>query len=779
MEKEKNANHPSSDFENERKRIEDALTESEQLFSTLFSSSPVLMAIARIVDNRIIRVNRAFLDAVGFRMDEVIGRTSKEVGLLSDPQERARAKEQIQKTGSLKGFEMRIIRKDGTMLPVLASSEIITVGKEQCIFTSAIDITERKRAEEALRISEEKFSKAFKTSPDAIAINRLSDGVYIEINDGFTAITGYSPEDVVGRSSLPGDLGIWENKEDRDRMVAGLSAHGELVELEAVFRMKNGQVLTGLMSARVIEINGEKCILSTTRDISERKLAEQALFASEAKYRELADTVPVGIFECDLEGRLTFANAVLYQWFGYSEKDFRKGMRVVEFVAENDRERVRKTLGRLLASTQLVSNEYTAVRKDGSTFQIMSISTLLKQNGIPSGFRGIHIDLTEKRKLEVVLQNTARLESLGILAGGIAHDFNNLLTGIFGYIDLANIQSKDKQISYYLSNAIGTISRARGLTRQLLTFAKGGAPVKKIGPLFPLVQETTQFALSGSVVSSHFDVPDDLWSSEFDRNQISQVIDNVIINAKQAMPMGGVIEISARNVTFGLKEHPLLEKGNYIRISIKDSGIGIPREILNRIFDPFFTTKMEGHGLGLATCYSIIKRHGGCVVVESEPGEGSTFFIYLPAVTDKPVIAKENKIPENRPGNGVILVMDDEEVIRKTMGEMLKTLGYRIITKKEGKEAVDFYQDELNAGRTIDAMFLDLTVPGGMGGKETVLHIRAIDPHIPVFVASGYAEDPVMSNPDEYGFTASICKPFTVKELSETLEKHLNRSEAV
>lgn len=778
MEKEKTTAPPSSDFEYERKRIDEVLNENEQLFSTLFSSSPVLMAIARIVDNRIIRVNQAFLDAVGFSMDEVLGRTSEEAGLLSDPEERARAKEHIQKNGSLKGFEMRIRRKDGSMIAVLASSEIITAGKEQCIFTSAIDITVRKRTEEALRISEEKFAKAFKTSPDALAINRLSDGMYIEINTGFTAITGHLPEDVIGRSSLPGDLGIWVHKEDRDRMAAALVANGEAIDIEAPFRMKNGQVLTGLMSARVIEINGEKCILSTTRDISERKHAEQALLASEEKYRELADTVPVGIFECDLEGTLTFANAVLYHWFGYSENDFRKGMRVVEFVDEKDRERVRKNLGRLLTSTQLVSSEYTAVRKDGSSFQIMSISTLLKQNGKPSGFRGIHIDLTEKKKLEVVLQNTARLESLGILAGGIAHDFNNLLTGVFGYIDLANMQSKDKQISYYLSNAISTIGRARGLTQQLLTFAKGGAPVKKVGPLFPLVQETTQFALSGSVVTSHFDIPNGLWSSEFDRNQIGQVIDNIIINAQQAMPMGGVIEVAARNIIFGNEEHHLLEKGNYVRISIKDTGIGIPREILPRIFDPFFTTKMEGHGLGLATCYSIIKRHGGSIDVESEPGDGSTFHIYLPAVTAIPVAAKEHKAPESRQGNGVILVMDDEEVVRKTMGEMLRTLGYRVVTKKEGKAAVEFYQDELKAGRTIDAMFLDLTVPGGMGGKETVLHIRAIDPHVPVFVASGYAENPVMSNPEEYGFTASICKPFTVKELYETLKKHLKRNAA-
>lgn len=239
------------------------------------------------------------------------------------------------------------------------------------------------------------------------------------------------------------------------------------------------------------------------------------------------------------------------------------------------------------------------------------------------------------------------------------------------------------------------------------------------------------------------------------------------------MPVGGTIELTARNITLAKKEHPTLEKNNYVKISVKDFGIGIPKELISRIFDPFFTTKAKGHGLGLATCYSIIKRHGGCIDVESEPGKGSTFHIYLPAslnsvsvLMDKPVI--------HHKGSGTFLIMDDEEVMRETIRDMLMSLGYTVVCKDDGKDAVEYFASEIKVKREITGMIFDLTVPGGMGGKAAVEEIRLLNTEIPVFVASGYAEDPVMKNPAEYGFTASICKPFRRSELSEMLNKHLS-----
>ncbi|MDD5306710.1 MAG: PAS domain S-box protein [Deltaproteobacteria bacterium] len=513
----------------------------------------------------------------------------------------------------------------------------------------------RLKTEEALRQSNEKFAKIFKTSPDSIAITRFSDGRYLEINERFTDTTGYSKEEVLGRSSMPGGVALWNRAEDRERLIAALREHGKIFGLEAPLRMKDGSIKVALLSARLLDIDGEECIISIARDITDRKLAEE-----------------------------------------------------------------------------------------------------------------------EHIRLEQQLQQSQKMESLGVLAGGIAHDFNNLLAGIFGYIDLARSEPNEAQAKEYLNATLNTIDRAKGLTQQLLTFAKGGAPVQKIGALAPLIRDAAKFALSGSNVSCRFDIREDLWQCKYDKSQIGQVIDNMIINAQQAMPMGGTVEVSAGNVSVKSREHAKLAEGRYVKIMIADHGVGIPKEILPRIFEPFFTTKTKGHGLGLATCYSIINRHEGMIEVESEQGNGSTFAIYLPASEEDGLSSMEGKDTPHR-GNGTIIVMDDEEYIRGTFGAMLQTMGYSVVLKKEGKEVLDYAFKEETSAPPIVGYFLDLTIPGGMGGKDIISRIREKQPVVPVFVASGYADDPVMANPVEYGFTASICKPFRIAEMRELLNKHIGK----
>jgi CheY-like chemotaxis protein len=361
-----------------------------------------------------------------------------------------------------------------------------------------------------------------------------------------------------------------------------------------------------------------------------------------------------------------------------------------------------------------------------------------------------------------------------VLAGGIAHDFNNLLGGIYGNIEMVRNVSKDSQVAGYLDTTLGTLNRARNLTQQLLTFAKGGLPIRKTSSLFPFVRETVQFALSGSNISSTYDIPVDLWYCDFDSNQIGQVIDNLTINALQAMPLGGTIRVKASNVVLTKGEHPSLGEGRYVRISIADDGIGIPREIQSRIFDPFFTTKQKGSGLGLATAYSIMYRHEGSIDVESDSGKGSTFNIFLPASNDQP--KNETAPPSQSPkGSGRILVMDDEEVLLRTISVLIRSIGYTVVGAKDGSEAIRILKEENEAGRSFIAIILDLTVPGGMGGKEAITEIRILDPHVPVLVSSGYADDPIMARPKDYGFTASISKPFSLTELSQALQAMLGQ----
>jgi CheY-like chemotaxis protein len=288
------------------------------------------------------------------------------------------------------------------------------------------------------------------------------------------------------------------------------------------------------------------------------------------------------------------------------------------------------------------------------------------------------------------------------------------------------------------------------------------------------VQETVHFALSGSAVSSEFKIQDNLMTCEFDKHQVGQVLDNLTINAQQAMPNGGQIKVTAENITFALDEHPEPAAGNYIRLSIEDHGIGIPKEFLPLIFDPYYTTKSKGHGLGLASCYSIIKKHEGCIDVISESGKGSTFQIYLPASNE---VAKNDKQlkDESHKGHGLFLVMDDEEANRNIMKLRLESFGYEVVLTKNGQEAVDFCFEANKDGKKLAGMIFDLTIPGGMGGKEAIHNIREFCKDTPAFVASGYSSDPIMSEPEKFGFNASICKPFMSNELAKLLEKHLNK----
>jgi CheY-like chemotaxis protein len=319
--------------------------------------------------------------------------------------------------------------------------------------------------------------------------------------------------------------------------------------------------------------------------------------------------------------------------------------------------------------------------------------------------------------------------------------------------------------------------RARDLTQQLLTFAKGGTPIRRTGSLAEVAEETAGFALSGSNVTARFALPADTWPCDFDRHQVGQVIDNLVINALQAMPDGGTIELRAANVELGPDDHALLPAGPYVRLSIEDHGVGMPREILPRIFDPFYTTKPRGHGLGLATCYSIVHRHGGAIEVESEPGRGSVFHLWLPATPGAEPAASAVP-PVSHAGRGTILVMDDEDVVREVTAAMLSELGYEVLQARDGAEAIGVLRTEAAAGRRVAGLIFDLTIPGGMSGREALAEVRRIDPGVPVFVCSGYAADPVLSSPADYGFTASIAKPFRMSELAGLLQAHLPGDES-
>ncbi|MFC1841419.1 ATP-binding protein, partial [Thermodesulfobacteriota bacterium] len=369
------------------------------------------------------------------------------------------------------------------------------------------------------------------------------------------------------------------------------------------------------------------------------------------------------------------------------------------------------------------------------------------------------------------LLRTQKLESVGVLAGGIAHDFNNILTTILGNISLARMKvTPDNELFDLLGEAETASAKAQMLTKQLLTFAKGGVPVKEIALIKDIIKESATFVLRGSKSICEFLIAEDLWPMEIDVGQINQVINNIVINANQAMPNGGTIQVAAENLIIEHRHDLPIKPGRYIKISITDQGAGIPEKHLLNIFDPYFTTKQKGSGLGLASSYSIIKKHDGHITVESRLGIGTTFQIYLPA-SDKAVPEKD-QIGLIK-GQGRILMMDDEAPLKKMIGRMLKNLGYESEFAQDGAEVIRMFKEAKKAGKPYDAVILDLTIPGGMGGKESIDELLKIDPEIKAIVSSGYSDDPVLSNFQDYGFKGMMPKPFESHLLSKVLHEVL------
>jgi signal transduction histidine kinase len=385
--------------------------------------------------------------------------------------------------------------------------------------------------------------------------------------------------------------------------------------------------------------------------------------------------------------------------------------------------------------------------------------------------------IAARQRMEEELLRARKLESVGVLAAGIAHDFNNLLTGILGNISLAKefVETDAKTVAC-LSAAEQACQRATALTQQLLTFAKGGTPVRRTVSLVELLKDSVGFALRGANVRSDLQIAADLWPVDVDAGQINQVIHNVVRNAMQAMPDGGTVQVRADNVVLGAGASFSLPEGRYVKITVQDHGYGISREVLSNIFDPYFTTRAEGSGLGLTTAYAIVTKHDGSINVTSEVGVGTTVTIYLPA-SQQASPSAQTRPPVSRRGSGKILVMDDEEMICTLLRQILGRLGYTVECVQDGREAVAVYQQAQAEGQPFVAVILDQTIPGGMGGLETLTQLRALDAHVTALISSGYADDPVMADWAQYGFSGAVAKPYTITQLQEALHRVLQGDE--
>ena len=632
-----------------------------------------------------------------------------------------------------------------------------------------------KSKNKAPKIEPDVLASLLDMSPASITIHDTK-GNFIYANETTFKLHGFSREEFfklnLRRLDSPESARLIKHR------IGELLRDGE-ASFEAEHYRKDKTLLPLHVFTKIIDLHNKKIIMSVALDNTERATFLRKIQDYNNFINQILANAFEGITIIDATGKVMYESPAVNHILGYSLTE-RKDGNAFSNVHPDDMPTVQAAFKEILEKQQESMQCILRIRHKNGTWRWMECygRNLVNDpsiNGILVNYR----DITERKKEEEVrlklqeqVQQIQKLESLGTLAAGIAHDFNNLLAGIFGFIDMARTLSKDPKITEHLNASLKTMNRARGLTQQLLTFAKGGAPIAKTADLRVFVRDTVEFALSGSNVSPVFDIPDDLWFCDCDTTQIGQVIDNLVINAQQAMPLGGVIDVNLKNQVIEPLEHMLLAPGRYVNMSIRDSGVGIPKDIMGRIFEPFFTTKQKGSGLGLATCYSIIKKHNGFIEAESEPGRGSIFHVYLPA--SHQIAEKSDLQPvEDFKGTGKILIMDDEQVVRESMDAMLAHHGFTTSLTSNGHEALRLFDESIEKKEPFSAMFLDLTIPGGIGGKEAIAEIRKKDTRIPVIVSSGYGEDPIISNPKYYGFTDSIKKPFTREELMRVLTKYI------
>jgi len=748
-----------------QKKAEETLRVSEEKYRSLFDNSEIAMFRTRLDGSEVLDVNQKWLDLVGKTREEALGKPSTIV--WEDPNERERMVTMLLANGYVSEFEFNMLNKQKGVRNCITSLRLY---RDQGILEGSIaDITERTQTVKALRESEERFRAITTTASDAILLMD-DNGKIVYWNPAAERIFGYSAADATGQDLhkfLAPSRMHTEYLQGFSRFIK--TGQGPVINrsVEMTAMKKSGTEFPIEVSTSAMKLGDRWHALGIVRDITERKQVEQKMREKEGQYRVLFEAANDGIFIQNESGFID-CNQRGAEMYGLSKEKL-LGRSPAEFAPERqpDGRLSSEVAGeKIQAALNGVPQVFTwqPLRGDGSPFDVEVTLSRLELGGTTC-LQSIVRDIAERKQLEQELLRSTKLDSLGTLAGGIAHDFNNLLQGIFGYISMAKLTYDDKEKSLaMLEQAEKALHQSVNLTSQLLTFSKGGKPVKKVVDIQPVIENSVAFALSGSRNTYKITTGADLHAIEADEGQIGQVIQNIVLNADQAMPLGGMIRVSVRNLPAATLVPAADLQGDLVEISIRDQGTGIPEEHLKRIFDPYFTTKEKGSGLGLATSYSIIKNHGGLIRVQSEVGKGTVFFIYLPASRakgDKPI---NPAIPRAK-RTGRILVMDDEEMIRAVAGELLVSFGHDVAFADKGESALEEYCAAREAGRPFDLVILDLTIRGGMGGMETMRKLVEIDPNVKAVVSSGYSDDAVLSNYREYGFRAFLKKPYNVQEL--------------
>ncbi|GEM_PF-909967 len=675
-------------------------------------------------------------------------------------------------------FEVRVRKRSG-FLPAELSSVAINYRNTEAVLFSVRDLTRRKEAEKKLKEQHELLQAIVDNSPVGISVYD-SKGTLLMFNSSWATIWGKTPEQIEELKVPKKELRI----DDSDSYLGDYLEQVVKVYREGGYLyipiLKTDNFLSGAaeyISHHFYALKNEDGtvdkVIVLTLDLTETLKVKDELKETRDRYDQLFSEVPVALYRTTLDpdSKIISANPKMKKLFFDPENPGEiDGVRVSDLY-RNPQKR-REFLKKLEREKEIQGFEIEFRRMDGSTFLGSVSARMVKgRNGGQDYIEGMILDVTEQKKREEELLKIEQLETIGTLAGGIAHDFNNLLMAIQGSIFLAMEERDPEKIRRRLEEAESAVEEAAVLTGRLLTFTRGGAPMRKLVDVESCVREPILFCLSGSLVKAEFRFDDNLFPIYADQEQVSQAVRNIALNAVQAMPDGGRITVTCGNVILEKGNIRALNPGEYVKISIRDEGPGIPPDDMRKVFNPYFTTKPDGTGLGLATSFSIIKKHSGAISVSSVEGEGAEFTIYLPAETGA-VAGEEDEKKWPRGGEvGAlsILIMDDDDKVRKVLKEMLLSLGHDVEESRNGNEVVEIYGKRLEEGRPFDLVILDLTVSGGIGGEAAVASLKEMDPDVKAIVCSGYTNNPVLADHKEYGFSGSLVKPFSFSALEEEI----------
>ncbi len=768
-----------------RKQAETSLRESEQRFRQIFEGSRDGFVMVD-TSGGITEANPAFCKMLGYSLDEL--RAMNDFYRITPERwhqwEKEEIWERLLQNGYSGVYEKEYIRKNGTVFAVELQSYTVFDNDGQALYLWGIarEITERKRAEKALARSEKRLRSITENAPDFIFVKDdqrrytfVNRAMQHLLNRPAEEILEKTPEEVFG----PEQGKIIREVDDR-------AFGGENVNIVRKLVMGDSERYFHTVQTP-LEVNKDRvtAIMGIVRDITELKETENALQTSEENLRTTLDSIGDAVISTDLKGRIVRMNPVAQYLTGWTMAEAR-GISLKEvFTVLDDRTRepAPDPVMRVLTNDEIVGpfSHTLLIARNGAEYRIEeSAAPIRNKTGQTTGAVLVFRDITEKLRHEQELQRMQKLQSLGTVAGGIAHDFNNLIMGVFGNIEMARmVMADDHEANPYLKEAYKALESARRLTGQLLTFARGGNPVLETVDLKELVQETVAFNLSGSNIRPEFHLPENLWPIQADPGQLGQVLANLTINAKQAMTGGGRLHIGGDNLEEGARSGFAHLSGPCVQLTIRDEGTGISPEIVDRIFDPYFSTKQSGNGLGLAVVHSIVTKHQGHIRVTSTPDAGTTFTLFLPTgfeIENLPSRAAGDPPKEPAPVSLHILLMDDEALIRRTTTAMLQKFGHSVDTTSDGTEALAKYATASTNGTPYDLVIMDLTIPGGKGGRETVRELLQLDPRARVIVASGYSSDPVLAGYQDHGFCGRLTKPFQIQELNREVQRVMGKT---